>query len=207
MNQAYFDAVAPEWEQMRKEFFSETVRARAVRAAGVGPGSRALDVGAGSGFVTQALLEAGAHVTAVDASPAMVGQLHQRFPAAEARLGDAESLPFAEQAFDAVLANMCLHHVERPWQALAEMARVLAPGGRLVVTDLDRHDFRFLREEHHDLWMGFERTLFQAWLVQAGLRDVSVEGIGESCCATSSCGSETAKVGIFLAQGSKPPAK
>lgn len=57
-----------------------------------------------------------------------------------------------------VFANMCPHHVENPPEAIREMARVVQPGGRLVITDLEPHDFTFLREEHHDRWMGFARA-------------------------------------------------
>src|SRR5688500_3719912 len=95
-SRAYFDAVAPRWESMRTAFFPEAVRVKAIEAAGVRPGARALDVGAGSGFLTGALLAAGARVDAVDASPAMVDELGRRFPAAAARVADAEALPFPD---------------------------------------------------------------------------------------------------------------
>lgn len=203
MTRAYFDAVAPRWDEMRQEFFREDVRRIAAEAAAAGAGTRALDVGAGSGFLTEELLRRGARVTAVDASPAMVDELRRRFPGLDARVADAERLPFADAGFDAVLANMCLHHVERPAVALGEMARVLRPGGRLVVTDLDAHGSTFLREEHHDRWMGFARADVAAWLRAAGLREVAVEGAGEECCATSACGTASAKVSIFLARGVK----
>ncbi len=83
------------------------------------------------------------------------------------------------------------------------MARTLKPGGRLVITDLDAHDFEFLRDEHHDRWMGFERSDLETWFQDAGLPGISVEDVGESCCAASSCGTESASVGIFVALGVK----
>lgn len=203
MSTTYFDAVATRWETMREDFFSPRVREKAVAAADLTHGARALDVGAGSGFLTEALLAAGARVDAVDASARMVDEIRRRH-GVEARVADAERLPYADAAFDAALANMCLHHVERPAVALREMARVLRPGGRVVVTDLDAHTHEFLRAEHHDRWMGFERADVVKWLRDAGLVDVEVVDATERCCATSACGTKKADVTIFLATGRKP---
>lgn len=202
MTQQYFDAVADKWDDMRSEFFSEAVRERAIAAVGVAPAMRALDIGAGTGFVTRALAAAGARASAVDASPRMVEQLRVR--GIDARVGDAEALPFADATFERAFANMCLHHVERPEVAIREAARVLAPGGKLAITDLDAHSFAFLRIEHEDRWMGFARADVERWFREAGLVDVRVEDARASCCATSRCGSEKADVSIFLATGTKP---
>ena len=68
------------------------------------------------------------------------------------------------------------------------------------MTDLDAHDFAFLRDEHHDRWMGFERRAVSSWFHEAGLTDVRVDGLGDPCCATSNRGKD-ATVGIFMAVG------
>lgn len=200
----YFNAVATQWDRMRSAFFSPRVRDAAVAAAGVRAGGRALDVGAGSGFLSEGLLAAGASVVAIDVSPAMMAALRERFPAVDARVGDAERIPAPGAEFDAALANMCLHHVERPAVAIREMARVVRSGGAVVVTDLEPHAHEFLRVEHHDRWMGFAHEDVARWMREAGLREVEVTSLPEDCCATSECGSETAKVTIFLARGVKP---
>jgi ubiquinone/menaquinone biosynthesis C-methylase UbiE len=199
----YFDQVAGQWDAMRTAFFSETVREKAYALAGVQAGMLAADIGAGSGFITEGLLQRGLHVIAVDQSEAMLEEMRRRFAGTslDLRLGEAESLPLADASVDAVFANMYLHHVERPGQAITEMSRLLKPGGWLVITDLDEHSFEFLHTEQYDRWLGFKRLDVSAWFMQAGLVSVTVEGVGESCCADSSCGSEKAEVSIFVACG------
>ncbi len=203
----YFDQVAGQWDTMRTAFFSEAVREKAYAAAGVRAGQLAADIGAGSGFITEGLLQRGVSVIAVDQSEAMLREMRRKFAGADLdlRLGQAESLPVADASVDAVFANMYLHHVERPAQAIDEMRRLLKPGGRLVITDLDEHNFEFLRTEQYDRWLGFQRLDVSAWFMQAGLVSVSVDSVGESCSADSSCGSQTATVSIFVACGVNPP--
>ncbi|MGH7463173.1 MAG: class I SAM-dependent methyltransferase, partial [Longimicrobiales bacterium] len=100
-------------------------------------------------------------------------------------------------------ANMYLHHVESPSGAIREMARILKPSGKLVITDLDEHTFEFLRTEHHDRWMGFKREDVERWFVEAGLQGVEVEGVDDVCRAESCCGDQFANISIFVACGRK----
>jgi hypothetical protein len=83
------------------------------------------------------------------------------------------------------------------------MARVLKPGGMLVITDADEHNEEWLRTEQHDRWLGFKREDVHAWFVEAGLIDVAVEDTKELCCPTANCGKKAA-ITIFLARGRKP---
>ncbi len=202
----YFDDVAPQWDTMRTSFFSENVRERALTVAGVESGQLAADIGAGSGFLTEALIAAGCRVIAVDQSPAMLDVMRGKFGDApiDYRVGTSEDLAIDPASVDYALANMYLHHVERPPEAIRAMAQTLKPGGKLVITDLDAHDFEFLREEQHDRWPGFDRGDVQAWFTAAGLVDVRVEDVGSSCCADSTCGSQRADVSIFVAVGTRP---
>jgi len=205
MSKDYFDAVAHEWETMRREFFSENVRERALEKAHVQPGTTAADIGAGTGFITEGLVKKGVRVIAVDQSEAMLAEMKRRFPDIEIdyRTGTAEALPIPDGTVDYVFANMYLHHVESPPDAIKEMARILRKGGILVITDLDEHTFEFLRTEQHDLWMGFKREDVKQWFYNAGLENVAVDCTDENCCSPSQCGGEYARISIFVASGKK----
>lgn len=203
----YFDKVAKQWDRMQAGFFSEAVRDKAISLAEVIPGRKAVDVGAGTGFITGGLLSLGLEVVAVDASKAMLDMLKAKFPGEEktleCRMGLAEVLPLALEEADYVFANMLLHHVSDPLQAIQEFARVLKKQGALVITDLDEHSHTFLKKEHHDKWMGFSRTRVATWFEQAGFEQVQVADGGQDCCAASCDCADQARISIFAAKGVK----
>jgi ubiquinone/menaquinone biosynthesis C-methylase UbiE len=204
--EAYFEGVAREWDELRASFFSEAVRDRALTAAKVERNRIAADIGSGTGFMTEGLVRLGVRVIAIDQSEAMLEVLRNKFPsngALEPRRGYADDVPIADDAVDYAFANMYLHHVEGPPHAIREMARILKPGGKLVITDLDEHQFEFLRSEHHDRWMGFRRQDVQDWLRGAGLKGVAVESTGETCTSGSQGEASGANIGIFIASGEK----
>lgn len=201
----YFDEVAHKWDEMRESFFSEEVRQKAFSMAGVKAGETAADIGAGTGFVTEGLIHKGLKVIAVDQSEAMLEEMRKKFADAkgvEYRVGEAGKLPVPDSTVDYAFANMYLHHVEIPLEAIKEMVRILKPGGKLVITDMDEHRFDFLLKEHQDRWMGFKREDMSRWLGEAGLKDIVVDCVGE-CCAQSSCEDEIAEVSVFVASGVK----
>jgi SAM-dependent methyltransferase len=103
-------------------------------ATAVTVGTRTLDVGTGTGTVAAAALGRGALVTAVDADPGMAAAARSAAPGAAVRVGALPALPFATGAVDAVVANFVLNHVGVPAAAVAELARLTRPGGRIAVT-------------------------------------------------------------------------
>ena len=207
MSKQYFEDVAEQWDEMRKGFFSEVVREKAYKVAEIRSGELAVDVGAGTGFLTEGLLKSGLKVIAVDQSEAMLDEMKKKFEvfqAVEYRTGESENLPIEDKTVDYVFSNMYLHHVKSPLNAIKEMVRVLKPGGKLIITDLDEHRFEFLRKEQHDHWMGFRREDIEKWFIEAGLSQVKVECAGEYCCSDSAgCGCESVDISIFIASGSK----
>lgn len=200
----YFDQVAPEWDKMRSVFFSESLRDQALKAAGVQAGQSAVDVGAGTGFISTALLAAGLRVTAVDQSQEMLNRLAENLGhlgTIDCLVSNGESIPLPDNTADHALANMYLHHVKSPPAAIREMARVVKPGGMVIITDLDEHNHRFLIEEQHDRWPGFKREDVRKWFEAAGLGRITIDCTGENCTSDSECGSDSAAVSIFIAGG------
>jgi|GEM_PF-3330365 len=110
---------------MQQQFFPDEVREIAISTAQVAPGDLAADVGAGSGFITEALIGAGARVIAVDQSQEMLNVIRHKFTDAsvEVRQGSADALPLRDAEVKQAFANMYLHHVEEPAEAIREMAR------------------------------------------------------------------------------------
>lgn len=120
-------------------------RAATVRAVAPAAGERILDVAAGTGTSSAALLRNGARVVAVDFSPGMVAEGRIRHKKIEFIEADAEQLPFGDNEFDAVAISFGLRNVNDPKAALSELYRVLAPGGRVVVCEFSRPPVAIVR--------------------------------------------------------------
>jgi SAM-dependent methyltransferase len=99
------------------------------------PGKRILDIGCGPGALAKRLVEAGAAVTGIDPGEAALAKARAAVPAARFEAASGEALPFPDASFDGAVLLNALHHVPDPAAALAEAARVLAPGGALVVVE------------------------------------------------------------------------
>ncbi len=162
-------------------------------AAGVSAGKHVLDVATGPGYAAAAAAERGASVDGVDVAPAMIALARARVPSGEFHVADAENLPYANDSFEAVVANFGVLHFGRPERAVSELARVLRPGGRVALTAWDQPDrMRLLAvlldaladagaapPESIPVGPPFFRfaddDAFSTLLLQAGLVDVRVE--------------------------------
>jgi SAM-dependent methyltransferase len=112
--------------------------------AGIEEGSRVLDVGAGTGALTAELVRREADVSAVEPSPEFAAALQKRFPDIDARQGGAEHLPWPDESFDAALAQLVVAFMSDAQAGLAEMRRVVRPGGVVAVCMWTRDDMEML---------------------------------------------------------------
>lgn len=205
-SETYFSDVAEAWDELRAGYFTEEMRDAAIARADLSPDDVVVDVGTGTGFVIQGLAPRVAKVYGFDASPEMLDVARRnlaRFDKVELQVAPGQKLPLPDSSVDAAFGNMYLHHAPDPAAAIAELARVLRPGGKLVLTDLDAHDQEWMREEMADRWLGFEQDDIRAWYADAGLADIAVDCAQGSCC-TATPGGDDLALGIFVAYGKKP---
>jgi len=138
------------------------------------------DLGAGEGWLSQLLARRAEKVIAVDNSPKMVAfgrneAKKKGIPNLEYRLGDLADPPIPARSVDLVILSQALHHAANPQQAVTAAARLLRKGGRLIVLDLNQHQFDQARELYGDYWLGFSEADLRDWLAAAGLHQIEVQ--------------------------------
>lgn len=141
----FFDAHAGAWDAMHEDFYDESVIDALAARSALGPGAHVVDVGTGTGFVASSLAAQVRAVTGIDSSPGMLAQARANLDGlamtnVELIESDVDALPLLSGAADAAVANMVLHHAPDPAAMLAEMARVVRPGGTIAVTDCVEHE-------------------------------------------------------------------
>nr|WP_250152117.1 metalloregulator ArsR/SmtB family transcription factor [Ancylobacter radicis] len=173
--QAYFRAHAHEWDAIRRLHAPEAQVEAAIKSALSGaPIGALLDLGTGTGRILELFAEQMERGVGIDLSSEMLTVAranleHAGVRHASVRHGDIYSLALPRDSFDVVIIHQVLHFLEDAPRALKEAARVLRPGGRLLVVDFDPHDLEFLREQHAHRRLGFAPEIMENWLVQAGL--------------------------------------
>jgi ArsR family transcriptional regulator len=135
------------------------------------------DLGTGEGAFALLLAQRAAQVIAVDTSLKMieVGReqaLRNGIDNVDFRLGDMEELPIEDAAVDLVFFSQSLHHALHPARAVDEAARILRPGGRIVILDLVKHRFEEAHELYADEWLGFSETEMETMLHKSGFANV-----------------------------------
>lgn len=163
----------------------------------------AVDAGCGDGYLTEALAERFDRVLAFDHSPERLAAARRRVsqPHVKFKNADVEHLPIAAGSCDALFLSLVLHHVPRIAASLAEAARVLRPGGRIVVADLAPHEEEAMREQMGDLRLGLDPDEIAADLSGAGFGNVEVRPARDRLVA-----SPRKKLELFIATGEKPVA-
>ena len=179
-SRSFFDSVGPEWDALRKVFHDDVLRARAVTRM-IEPDRSAVDVGTGTGILASELARLGLRVIGVDNSSRMLDAARSKLQregleaAVELRKGEAHRLPVDDASVDAAFAHMVLHYLPSPAEALREMARVVRPGGTVVVVDFLEHGHEWMRQELRVVWLGFPETKIREWFAQAGLGEPRLE--------------------------------
>lgn len=186
--QAFFRANANEWERLRSLHAPEReVEAAVLRSVQGEPAQSLLDAGTGTGRMLELL---GSHVqrgVGVDTSAEMLAIARDRLERTglhhcQVRLADIYRLPFANandvQGFDVALFHQVLHYLDDPQAAVVEAARVLKPGGRVLIVDFAPHDLEFCRTELAHRRLGFPDQEVQGWFQASGLHSAGSESIG-----------------------------
>jgi ArsR family transcriptional regulator len=173
--QAYFSRNAAEWDAVRRLHVSEAeVEARLAQMIGTEPVDGFLDLGTGTGRILQLFEGLYKRGVGVDASRDMLAVARANLDRAgitkaSIRHGDIFNLPLERDEFDVVTIHQVLHFLDEPDAAVAEAARMLAPGGRLAIIDLAPHALEHLRDEHAHIRLGFSHQTLAEWLEKAGL--------------------------------------
>ena len=175
-SQEFFASSAGQWDRLRDELFGDRFHLAALAAFAEDTWTVG-DLGCGTGRGSEALAPFVGRVIAVDASPAMLQAAKKRlqpFGNVELRRGDLEALPIDEALLDAATLMLVLHHVTEPARALAEVARVLKPGGRLILVDMLPHDREHYRQQMGHVWMGFSNEQTKKLLRDCGFTNSRV---------------------------------
>ena len=158
------------------------------------------DLGCGTGQVSAALAPFVARVIAVDASAAMLQAAKRRLAGLDnidLRRGELETLPIDDQRLDVATLMLVLHHVPEPDKALAEVARVLKPGGRVIIGDMLPHDRESYRQQMGHIWLGFSDQHVRRLLSDAGFGRIRVVPLAPD--------PRVKGPGLFVASGMKTP--
>jgi ubiquinone/menaquinone biosynthesis C-methylase UbiE/DNA-binding transcriptional ArsR family regulator len=178
-SQEFFASAAGQWDRLRdglfgSGFYYDTLLALFDRRWHVG------DLGCGTGQITAAVAPHVSHVVAVDASLEMLAAARKRLrdlPNVDVRRGELEALPLEDAALDVALAVLVLHHLANPGLAVREAARVLKPGGQLLIADMLPHGHEEYKQQMGHVWLGFAEEQVGGWMSEAGMTDTRIRAL------------------------------
>jgi ArsR family transcriptional regulator len=170
----YFTGHAAVWDQIRSLHVAESdVEGAIDRALGKRPLGRLLDIGTGTGRMIELFGPRASQAIGIDRSSEMLRLARVKLEAAgihsSLRQGDMYALPLADESADSIIIHQVLHYAHSPATAIAEAARVLAPGGTLLVVDFAAHEREELRSTDAHIRLGFEDEVMGGWFAAAGL--------------------------------------
>ena len=179
----FFEQVSARWDDMRSSFYNADVIDALAGHGRVTAKSRVVDVGTGTGFVAAGLAGQAATVIGIDNSPAMLAVAADNLAAlgvdnVQLAEGELDNLPLPDDSVDVAVANMVLHHAPAPARMLAEMARVVRPGGTIAITDEVEHPYEWMRTEQADIWLGFTPEQVEGYFQQDCLAGYGYSSLG-----------------------------
>lgn len=183
---AYFEENAREWGQLRRLHLPESdIESRIVDLVGEGNVDLLIDLGTGTGRMLELFAEKYKAGVGYDLSREMLAIARANLEKAsinhaQVRHGDLFSLPAEAETADIVLLHHVLHFLAEPGAAVHEAARLLKPGGRLIISDFAPHDLEFLRDEHAHRRLGFSDEEVSEWCDASNLDLVKTETLSPS---------------------------
>jgi ArsR family transcriptional regulator len=153
----FFETDAAHWDRVRDELFGTRFFLIALLSL-IDSKATVGDLGCGSGALSEVLAPVVQRIIAVDDSAAMLSEARERlgrFDHVEIQRGTLEALPLPDQTLDIATLMLVLHHLPDPEKAIAEVGRVLKPGGKLLIVDMLPHDRQEYRQSMGHVWMGF----------------------------------------------------
>jgi ubiquinone/menaquinone biosynthesis C-methylase UbiE len=175
-SQEFFESAAGQWDRLREDLFGRASYLHALPGL-LDPEWTVGDLGCGTGQVAASLAPFVKRVIAVDRSAEMLQAARRRvrdLDNVDVRRGELEALPIQDDELDAATLLLVLHHLPDPVEALAEAARVLRSGGRLLISDMLPHDREAYRQQMGHVWLGFDNEALQRLLGNAGFDRVRV---------------------------------
>ena len=173
-SQEFFATAAGDWDRLRSDLFGDTFYLWAVLGV-IDPTLVVGDLGCGTGQLTETIAPHVGRVIAVDDSADMLDAARRRvgeWPNVDIRQGDLEALPLQAGELDCAMLSLVLHYSPDPAKALAEVARAVKPGGRLLVVDMLPHDREEYQQQMGHVWLGFSEKQMSRFLTGAGFDDI-----------------------------------
>lgn len=202
----YFNSIAKDWNKIRVDYFKDELRELAINSVNI-KNKIIVDLGAGTGFISLRVAKESKLVFPIDASTNMLKELYASAKKEDLTniypiKGVAEDLPLFDESIDIIFMNMALHHVVNADKAIKEMYRVLKPGGKVIITDVEEHTGEWAKEEMFDVWLGFNHSQLIEWYKEANFKNIDIKSTGLKCQGSSSKG-EYVETGVFIAIGEK----
>ena len=180
----YFEAHAATWDSIRSLHIADCEIERAIGALLADrPLGTLLDIGTGTGRMLELFAPKAGKAIGIDRSSEMLRLARVKLEeagiaGASLRQGDMNALPLGDQSVDSIILHQVLHYSQQPGAAIVEAARVLVPGGQILVIDFAQHDRAELKEQDAHLRLGFADEAMRGWFAAAGLELDQIERLG-----------------------------